>query len=1172
MKRILALAACLFSLVTSFSLAQNTSKGWGPAMWVWDHADAHQVAQTNDPRFLRKTFELKAKPTSAELWVTADNRYVAFVNGQKVGAGSDWSKVEKIDVAKHLVVGKNVLAIEVRNEGGVAGAIARLHVKTADQKEQFIVTDATMKITQAVAKDWTAVAFDDSSWFAAIVLGDTSLAPWSLSSSAAAPGGKSIDVGAVDPKIKTRLTAEMQLKHFTFPEGFTLELVAADPLVINPITMASDEKGRIYVSESHTYRFGPSGSPIKPFANPVIRLDPTADGKMKRTLVADGFDDPVMGIAIKEGKLWLTANNYLYRYDLADDGKATNKEKILVDKNKAWNPFGMFVIEWGPDGQLLMSVGDHQIDIQGPDGKISGRKNSGIVMRMNADGTKMQRLVHGLRVPYSFEYDPYGQLWLLSNGEGNPNRFVRVIDGVDYHCYSRPNVDNNWLAGNHPLAPPVFELPRGAHTQLMRYYGAAFPEKYQGNLFLCNWGAHGFTGSNRAIFRFVPNEDGSIGVKESLLSCTDPHFRPSHIMLDPEGNLLVSDWYGRDDESDMTGRVWRLKYVGKDGAGKTRKPFEATAKLGAVTLSDLGSPDHLAREHATKVLIGQGNAAVMHLADYAAKSTEPLGAASALWSLLRIGTPEAKKAIAAGAQNADPKVRRLSLNLLRRHAIDGASDMAMSLAKDADPAVRVEAAITLTDSTSLLDALASGAAKNEHLRYEAAWHLAKHGDAAAFSKALASDDADVRLAGMIAVDVACFEEFKSKPAALIALGKTLENPGKIDPTLLLMLVQLDGDKSIVPSLEKFIGREELPIGVTAKAILLLKAKSGGASKVLSAAAGKRLIEAVEKGALRVATPADQLMIFEFLEAEGPTPFALKQIAGQFRSPQPALRQAAHTLARRFGPKSASLAEPLWASVLAPKSKLDDTVEQLSTLARIESAPKKEAWTKLLAHDDPLVRAEAVRWWRSFKDRPEMVDVLAQQAPELVKTDAGLKDDLAAVFRHLDKQPESIKALSLPREEKDKAVWTKQATDDFAKLSPADKSKHAALGLQVFERSGCTKCHTTATVTTPLAPSLKGIGTQKIDYLIESVLYPSKIIKTGFETETVVDKNGIVRSGLVKEDGKFLKVLNVDTEARIAKEDVEMRSVSRVSIMPEGQEAQMSRREFLDLIAYLATLK
>ena len=244
-----------------------------------------------------------------------------------------------------------------------------------------------------------------------------------------------------------------------------------------------------------------------------------------------------MGMAIRQGKLWCTADNFLYTYDLAEDGKATNRKTILTDKNKAWNPFGMFVIEWGPDGLLYMSVGNHGIDISGPNNRVSGRGSSGIVVRMKPDGSDLERLVHGLRVPYSFEYDPFGQLWVLSNGEGNPDRFVRVIDGVDYQCYSRPSVDNNWLAGRHALAPPCFELGRGAHTQMIRYFGAAYPAEYQGSLLLDNWGAHGFNGANRAVFRFVPDERGNITTKETFLGCADPHFRPSHIVVDPDGNL-----------------------------------------------------------------------------------------------------------------------------------------------------------------------------------------------------------------------------------------------------------------------------------------------------------------------------------------------------------------------------------------------------------------------------------------------------------------------------------------------------------------------------------------------------------------------------------------------------------------------------------------------------------
>ena len=300
--------------------------------------------------------------------------------------------------------------------------------------------------------------FDDSSWGNAIVLGDPSIGPWNLTGGAAKGGGVPFGYGsnAVDPKIKTRLTAQEQPGALHRAGDFLRSSQdVADPVIINLITMVLDDKGRIIVSESHTYRYGPPGSPIKPFANPVIRLDPDGNGGFKRTLVADGFDDPVMGIAIKGDKLWLTANNYLYTYDIVEAGKdkasrerpekgiAVNNRTLLTDKNKAWNPFGMFVLEWGPDGNLYMSVGNHSINISGPyGGRIYARGSSGMIMRMNPDGTKMHRLTHGLRVPYSFEMDPFGQLWLLSNGEGNPDRFVRVIEGVDYHCYSRSGVDN----------------------------------------------------------------------------------------------------------------------------------------------------------------------------------------------------------------------------------------------------------------------------------------------------------------------------------------------------------------------------------------------------------------------------------------------------------------------------------------------------------------------------------------------------------------------------------------------------------------------------------------------------------------------------------------------------------------------------------------------------------
>lgn len=986
-----------------------------------------------------------------------------------------------------------------------------------------------------------------------------------VSAQETSPGKMKIDGGGNvtgDGKVTKRLSPAEELKEFMVAKGFTVELVAAEPTIINPVTMAVDDKGRILVSESHTYRYGPSGSPVKPFKNPVVRLDPKPDGGFERVLIADGFDDPAMGIAVKDGKLWLTANNYLYQYDYSETGPATNKQTLVIDKNKAWNPFGMFVLEYGPDGLLYLSVGDHKVSLVGPKGKdgsentVTSRGTSGVIVRMNPDGTNMERLTQGFRVPYSFEYDPFGQLWLLSNGEGNPNRFARVIPGVDYHCYTRKQ-DNSWLAGNHPLAPPVFETLRGAHTQLMRYYGAAYPPEIQGSLFLCNWGAHGFHGSNRGIFRYHPDERGHIVEKECFVSCNDPHFRPAHIVLDPEGNLLIADWYGRDDESDMTGRIWRVRPT---SAPKT------DAKLSKVagSLNELGSPSHLQRQAAVDKAVAAKD--VEPLKAFAASSTNALGGANALWSLRRIDTPAAREALLAGVKNADPRVRRLALDLARQAGLDAPSKTAASaLLKDADPAVRLEAAITIGTADALVNVLNGDIAKDKYLRYQAASEVAKVAAPEHFAKLLASDDADVRLAGQIALDVALYEKTPSRPHAVAALESILDKGREADLGHALAVVLMHADNAMIPMLEKFIVREDLSPATTSRVLMTYRGLTGK----LPAAAGKRFLESVQKGTTPLTTTADQLTLLQLLEGEGPTPLAIEQLEKQVRADNPQVKPAALALARRFGPKSGPLADVLWPTLFLPKAKTEDTLDSLATIAVVQTPAKGEMWGKLLDSSDPTIRTDAVRWWRSFKKDPELAKTLITRTPDLLKKDAELRDDLASVFRDL-----GVGSPEVPADDgkRDKTALAKLAADALASWSPGDKQNHVLLGKQVFERALCTKCHTTVTQNTPLAPSLKGIGAQKLDYLIESVLEPSKIIKTGFDSETVTTTAGKSISGLVKDEGTHLRVQNFDLDIRIPKKDVDERIQQKRSIMPEGQEGQISRREFVDLIAYLTSLK
>ncbi len=558
---------CIASGAMRFEGEVLAAGPWGAAQWVWD-TPSGATDSGDEPRYLRYAFELPAAPAKAEIVVSVDNVYELSVNGQKVGGHANWAEPKHWDIAKLLRQGKNVVALVARNQGSAAGAIAWGEITLADKKTIELASGPKWRVSLRSAEGWDQPQFDDTAWASAAVLGPSNMGPWNLGGGG---GGSQGPKDGGTPPAKEFQDAAKELADFIVAPDFQVELIAAEPLVVNPVSLALDEKGRIFYGESHTYRWGPQGSPYPKPTNPIVMLDPLPDGKgYQRVVVAEGFDDPVMGLLVRDGKLWCTSTNAMYLFDIDDQGHTSNRRTVLLDKEKAWNPFGMFVLEWGPDGLVYMSVGNHNIDIGGPNNRVVSRGGAGIIVRMKPDGSDLERMVQGLRVPYSFEYDPFGQLWLLSNGEGNPNRFVRVIEGVDYHCYSRANADGAWLAGNHPLAPPCFELPGGANTQLLRYYGAAFPLSWQGDQFLVNWGRHGFPSANHTVYRYVPDARGNIVDMQSWLTSSDPHFRPTAILLAPDGNMLVADWYGRDDENDKTGRIWKVSYTGAEPTGKSQ--------------------------------------------------------------------------------------------------------------------------------------------------------------------------------------------------------------------------------------------------------------------------------------------------------------------------------------------------------------------------------------------------------------------------------------------------------------------------------------------------------------------------------------------------------------------------------------------------------------------------
>jgi alpha-L-rhamnosidase len=151
--------------------------------WIWFPEGNPAEDAPPGTRYFRRTFELPAGKTvkSAEMTLKVDNAFTCEVNGQRVGSGSDYATVVKMDVKSLLTPGRNLLAVQAENQGDLpnpAGVIGCLKIEFESGEPLVVGTDGDWKSLNAKADAWDAAAFDDSTWVAAKVLGPSTMAPW----------------------------------------------------------------------------------------------------------------------------------------------------------------------------------------------------------------------------------------------------------------------------------------------------------------------------------------------------------------------------------------------------------------------------------------------------------------------------------------------------------------------------------------------------------------------------------------------------------------------------------------------------------------------------------------------------------------------------------------------------------------------------------------------------------------------------------------------------------------------------------------------------------------------------------------------------------------------------------------------------------------------------------
>ncbi len=244
-----------------------------------------------------------------------------------------------------------------------------------------------------------------------------------------------------------------------------------------------------------------------------------------------------------------------------------------------------------------------------------------------------------------------------------------------------------------------------------------------------------------------------------------------------------------------------------------------------------------------------------------------------------------------------------------------------------------------------------------------------------------------------------------------------------------------------------------------------------------------------------------------------------------------------------------------------------------------SGPHQDVATRALVEIPDLRALNAYLTALSGKDaslreraRRAIAQLGVNVIPELEKKHGGLSDAVVSELRiAFEGQPALLKNPILNRSG---AVVQKE---DFAKYA-LQNFGDAWRGQQLFFDTtaiGCIKCHRVNDVGGQIGPDLSAIGAQyPRAQLIESVLYPSKVVRDGYQQVSLELKNGESATGAIKsEDAASVQLMNVDGQiTAFPKTSIAKRQVSTLSLMPEGLHAGLSLSEFADLIAYVDSLR
>lgn len=915
--------------------------------------------------------------------------------------------------------------------------------------------------------------------------------------------------------------SSLALPKHDLPEGYTLSVAAAAPLVTHPIMGCLDDRGRLFVGDAVGVNWNKAQLDANP-PNRVLMLEDTdKDGSFdKSTVFADKMTFP-QGACWLNGSLYVGSPPSLWKLtDTNDDGVADKREEIVTGFDYTGNAADIHGPFLHPNGRLYWCHGRKGHKVAQKDGKLVDESLACGIWSCKPDGSDVAW--HSLGCgdnPVEVDFTPEGD-----------------IIGVQNLYYNQPRGDTiiHWLYGGvyerADQLKAISHLPRTLeHMPVMYNFGhvavsgccfwkTSNREPRTENFMVTHF-------NTQRLVRMELTPDGSTykATENEFLKLHNPDIHLTDVMEDKDGSLLLIDtggWFrigcpsSLMAKSDLLGAVYRIK---RSAAAPSRSPVAALPQADLKSqISNLKSTDPQAQRRALEALAQQ-------MPDATIAESDHMIIAEQLRVLMRA--------------RLDPSLEHAVIQLAQQTSIVSLQE----LQKETDPAsLRRMLVSFVPDDASSLN-LSMGVA-------------AKHLDSA---------DKDLAHTALnIVTDHADADEWVTPKLAKWLTSADL-SPEKLKALqgFCTALISKPGAQKLITAMLQHASPQ-----IRAAALSLLSGQTGGVSNEAWVSALEELLKKETDSQTLVLDAIKKLKSERF-------DVALQAMAGDSKRPL-AVRLRALDSA-----KSVKLTGDTFTMV---KGVLADAASsaaaKIQAAGMIASAPlKKEQLIEmapLFATLGPVELKSMLPLVRKSKD----VEVGRAIAVEIAKNPV-IASQQESHYRTAfsDLPPDLFETIIHPAYEKaDVASEAKKRQlaplADKAVASGDVKAGHAAFAAG---KGTCMACHKIGEVGRAIGPDLSKIGAIRTERdLLESVLFPSNTLARDYEAHILETSDGQMTMGVIKSHtAEGLLVVDIaGQEKTLPHTQIVGDTTLPTSLMPMGLDQTMPEKDLLDLVAYLRSLR